>query len=122
MALSVATQYESARAGGDWQTAWGLLSDFSRASIGSLAAYKSLESAYNRDGGANFKLQEPTQNPDLLGSAFLGQPYIDAQAHADITRAWLVFTDHPDIRGASAGSVGLLVAPIEDRWYVWIAH
>lgn len=121
-ALSVAKRYESARAGGDWQKAWAILSDFSRNFIGSLADYERLERAYNRAGGTMFKLQEPTQDSDLLGPDFLGQPYLDAQSHADITRAWLVFADHPDVRGASAGSVGLLVAPIDDHWYVWIAH
>lgn len=41
---------------------------------------------------------------------------------ARASRAWLVFVDHPNVRGAGAASVVLLVAPIGDRWFVWIAH
>ena len=118
----MAKQYESARAGGDWQIAWSLLSNYSRTTIGSLAKYQSFEDAYNRGGGTKFKLQEPTQDPDVLGPDFLGPPYLDAKGRSDIGRAWLIFASHPSVRGASAGNVGLLVAPIGDHWYVWIAH
>lgn len=121
-ARSIATQYETARASGDFKTAWSMLSTFSQSVIGSLAKYEQLEKAYNASGGTTFQIQDPTQNPDLLAPEFLGQAYLDAQAKADISRAWLVFVDHPKVRGASAGSIGLLVAPISGHWYVWIAH
>lgn len=121
-ARSVATQYETARASGDWQTAWSMLSAFSQSVIGSLAKYEQLEKAYNASGGTTFEIQAPTQNPDLLAPEFLGQPYLDALAKADISRAWLVYISHPKVRGASAGAEGVLLAPIGDQWYVWIAH
>jgi hypothetical protein len=121
-ARSVASQYETARASGDWQTAWSMLSAYSQSVIGSLAKYEQLEKAYNASGGTTFKLQDPTQNPDFLAPAFLGQAYVDVQAKADISRAWLVFVEHPNVRGASAATIGLLIAPIDEHWYVWIAH
>lgn len=121
-ARNVANRYETARASGDWQTAWSMLSAYSQGLIGSQAKFEQLEKAYNASGGTTFELQEPTQNPDLLGPEFLGQAYLDARAKADMRRAWLVFVDYPNVRGASAGTIGLLVAPIDDHWYVWIAH
>ena len=121
-ARSVVTQYETARASGDFKTAWSMLSAFSQSVIGSLAKYEQLERAYNNSGGTIFEIQAPTQNPDLLAPEFLGLPYLDAQAKADISRAWLVYVSHPKVRGASAGAEGLLLAPIGDHWYVWIAH
>jgi hypothetical protein len=60
--------------------------------------------------------------PELLDPGFLGDAYLDARSTADIRRAWLVFVVHPEVRGTSAGTVGLLIAPVDDRWYVWIAH
>jgi hypothetical protein len=99
-----------------------MLSAYSQSMIGSLAEYEQLEKAYNASGGTTFKIQDPTQNPDVLAPEFLGQAYLDAQAKADISRAWLVFVEHPMVRGASAGTIGLLIAPIGDHWDVWIAH
>ncbi len=99
-----------------------MLSGYSQAVIGSLAKYEQIEKAVNAGGGTTFKIEDPTQDPDLLAPEFLGQAYLDAQARADISRAWLVFVEHPKVRGASAGTLGLLVAPIGDHWYVWIAH
>lgn len=122
-ARSIATRYETARASGDFGTAWSMLSAFSQSVIGSLAEYEQIEKAYNASGGTTFQIQDPTRNPDLLAPEFLGQElYLDVQAKADINRAWLVFVVHPDVRGASAGTTGLLVAPTGDHWSVWIVH
>ncbi len=121
-ARAVATRYEMARASGDWQTAWSMLSAYSQRVIGSLATFEELEQAYNASGGTTFKVEDPTRDPALFAPEFLGQAYLDIEANADIDRAWLLFIDHPDVRGASAANVGLLVAPVSDHWYVWIAH
>ena len=99
-----------------------MLSAYSQSLIGSLARYEQAEKAYNASGGTTFKFQEPTQDPDLLAPAFLGQAYADAQAKADIGRAWLVFVEHPNLGSASAATIGMLIAPIDEHWYVWIAH
>lgn len=121
-ALAAATAFETARAAGQWQAAWSLLSDFSRSQIGSVANFQHLETAYNDSGGSVFTVNQPTQDPSLLSPELLGEPYDDVKARADIGRGWLVFVAHPNVEGASAGSTGLLVAPIGDRWVVWIAH
>ncbi|MFI5042488.1 MAG: WD40/YVTN/BNR-like repeat-containing protein, partial [Acidimicrobiales bacterium] len=121
-ARSVASQYETARASGDWQTAWSMLSAYSQSVIGSFAKYVQRETAYNASGGTTFEIQDPTQSPDLLAPAFLGQAYVDVQTTADISRAWLVFVEHPNVRGASAATTGLLIARIDEHWYVWISH
>lgn len=121
-ALAAAEAYEAARAAGHWSTAWAMLSGYSQAQVGSLAAYEANETAYNRSGGTLYTIEPPTRNSDLLGVAFLGQAYTDAAAHVQIGRAWLVAVDHPDVAAASAGSVSLLLAPEGDQWLVWIAH
>ncbi len=121
-AAAIALVYESARADGSWPQAWALLSDYSRVQAGSLVAYEQDEAAYNLAGGSRFIMQPPTQDPDFLGPAFLGQAYLDAQAHGDGSRAWLVFVVHPDVQTASAGTTGLLIVPVDGRWLVWIAH
>lgn len=121
-ARTVATRYETARASGDWQTAWSMLSAYSQGLYGSLAAFERIESAYNASGGSTFEIADPTRSPDLFAPEFLGQAYLDATVNADIDRAWLVMVNHPDVKGASAASTGLLIAPIGDRWSVWIAR
>ena len=119
---ATALAYETARASGDWQQAWSLLSDYSRSQAGSLATYEPGQAAYNAAGGVSFTMMPPTKDPDLLGPAYLGEVYADVVAHADVTRGWLVSVLHPKVNGASAGSEVLLVAPVGDRWVVWIAH
>jgi hypothetical protein len=121
-ALAAATTFESARAAGRWTEAWAVLSADSRTQFGSLAAFAQAEGAYNAGGGTTFTMATPTQDPDLLSPTYLGNIYAEVAAHADIARAWLVFANHPNIRGASAGSEGLLVAPVGGQWLVWIAH
>lgn len=121
-ALAAATAYESARAGGRWAEAWASLSADSHAQFGSLTAFERAQTAYNAAGGTTFTLATPSQDPDLLSPTYLGDVYTQVAAHADIARAWLVFANHPNVRGASAGSEGLLVAPVGGQWFIWVAH
>lgn len=122
-ARAIATEYETARASGNWERAWSMLSAASQRLFGSLAKYEELERAYNAAGGTTFEVGDPTQDPELLRPEFLGrETYLDVQSKADLKRAWLVFVNHPKVKGASAASTGLLVAPIGDHWYVWIVH
>jgi hypothetical protein len=121
-ASATALAYESARAAGNWQQAWALLSDYSRHQAGSLAAYEQGQTAYNGAGGTSFTMTSPTQDPDLISPTYLGDVYADVVTHGDIRRAWLVTVEHPRVNGASAGSEALLVAPVGARWLVWIAH
>lgn len=121
-ALDLATRFETARAGAQWSVAWGLLSDQSQAAFGSVAAFGQSEAAYNAEGGTVFDITAPTQDPELV-AAFLGMSQSAIASEADVTRGFVVSVQHPPVRGASAGSEGLFVAPISSgAWRVWIVH
>ena len=121
-ALDLATRFETARAAGRWPEAWGLLSDRSKGAIGTLAAFQSEETAYNASGGADFVIQAPTQDPELLAN-FLGASQHEIAQQADLTRGYLVFVMHPQVKAASAGTTGLFVAPLASGdWKIWILH
>jgi len=122
-AKRVVSAFETARAGGDWQAAWQLLSPFSQKKFGSIEAFIRAEAAYNADGGSTFVAAEPTRSGDLIAPEFLGTDlFFDLKGNADIERALLVGIGHPDVRGASAGSENLVVAPLRDggAWRVWV--
>jgi len=122
-AKRVATAFETARAGGDWQTAWQLLSPFSHKKVGSLEAFIRGETAYNAQGGSTFVAADPTRSGDLIAPEFLGTDlFFDVKGNADIERAWFVGIAHPDVSGSSAGSESLVVAPLRDggAWRVWV--
>jgi hypothetical protein len=121
-ATRVATTFETARAAGDWQTAWQLLSPFSQKKIGAVDAFIRGETAYNARGGSTFVVAEPTRGGDLLGPEFLGNDlFFDLKGNAQIERTWFVGVGHPGVRGASAGSENLVVAPLIDGpWRVWV--
>jgi hypothetical protein len=121
-ATRVATSFETARAGGDRQTAWQLLSSFSQTRIGSLDAFVRAETMFNDQGGATFAVGEPGKSGDLLRPEFLGNAlFFDLKGHAQLERAWFVSVTHPDVRGAAAGSENLIVAPLIDgTWRVWM--
>ena len=119
----VATAFETARAGGDWQTDWQLLSPFSQKKFGSVEAFIRGETAYNAQGGSTFVAADPTRSGDLIAPEFLGTDlFFDLKGNADIERAWFVGIAHPDVSGASAGSESLVVAPLRDggAWRVWV--
>jgi photosystem II stability/assembly factor-like uncharacterized protein len=121
-ALDVATRFETARAGGQWSLAWGLLSDQNQAALGSVAAFGQSEAAYNADGRSVFDITAPTQDPELVAAA-LGMSRSAIASEADVTRGFVVFVQHPQIKGASAGSEGLFVAPLPSgEWRIWIVH
>lgn len=122
-AAAVAKAFEEARAGGDWPSAWELLSPYSQIQIGGLAAFAETEAAYNTEGGSTFELGRPTWDPAFLDPAYLGDPGSDARQHADFGRALLVFVNHPAMRGASQASRAYLLAPVSaDTWLVWVAR
>ena len=121
-ALDLATRYETARAAGNWSDAWELLSEQSRAAIGSPATFAANERAYDDAGGEVFTIQGPTRDPDLLAN-FLGADAAQIAQVADVGRGWLVFVGHPDVKAASAGTTGLFVAPMSSgQWQIWIVH
>ena len=121
-ALDLATRYETARSGGDFVTAWAMLSDQAQALAGSESAFAATEAAYNAAGGTVFSIQAPTQDPDLEAN-FLGGMAAQIASVADTSRGFLVFVQHPDVKAASAGTSGLFVAPLTTgEWRIWIVH
>jgi hypothetical protein len=121
-ALDLATRWETARAAGRWSEAWAVLSAQSQATIGSLATFEANERADNDVGGAVFTIQDPTRDTDLVAS-FLGADEAQSAKVSDASRGWLVFIQHPAVKGASAGSTGLYVAPLSSgEWRIWIVH
>jgi len=122
LALDAATSFETARASGTWPVAWALLSPSSQGLIGTIADFERTEMAYNASGGSRYVIDLPTQNPDLLSAAFLGNVYSDVVAEAEISRAWIVVVEHPDIQAVSAATTTLVLAPNDNAWSVWVGH
>ena len=122
LALDAATTFEAARASGTWPVAWALLSPYSQGLIGTIADFGRTETAYNASGGSRYGIDPPTQNPDLLSAAFLGDVYSDVVAKADSSRAWIVVVEHPDMHAVSAATTTLVLAPNGNTWRVWIGH
>jgi hypothetical protein len=121
-AFDLATRWETARANGDFAQAWDLLSADSQATVGSPATFEANEAAYNAAGGTRFVIQAPSQDPAMIAN-FLGADQSRIEREADMTRGWLVFIQHPDVAGASAGTAGLFVAPLmSGQWRVWMVH
>ena len=119
VAAAIALGFETARADGDWSVAWSLLAPFSRDAFGGIEAFEALQKRYNASGGDVFEVDEPTQDLDLLSPVFFGNAYLDMRAAADVSRAYVVGIEHPNVEGASAGSTPLLVAPVEGVWTIW---
>lgn len=122
-AAATAAAFETARASAAWSAAWVMLSAYSQAQYGSESMFAATEASYNAAGGTTFTLANPTRNPDLLDLTFLGAPGADAEAHADFSRAALVFANHPKVRGASEASRAYLIAPVASGvWQIWIVR
>lgn len=121
-ARTVATAFETARASGDWQMAWQLLSPFSQVRIGSVDTFAREQTAFNDEGGSRFVVDDPSKSGNLLAPEYLGNDlFFDLKGNAQLERAWFVSVTHPDVRGASAGSEDLIVAPVVDgSWRVWV--
>ena len=122
VALDVATRFETARAAGSWADAWNLLAPVSQVRIGALARFAEGETAYNALGGSRFEIQPPTRDAEMI-QPFVGAMRPQIALEADMSRGYLVFIAHPDVRAASAGSTGLFVAPLHSgEWRIWIVH
>ncbi len=118
-----AQAFETARASGNWPAAWALLSPYSQVKYGSIDEFAKTEAAYNASGGSRFIVADPTRDPSLLAESYLGAAGVDARAHADFSRAAIVFANHPDVAGASEASGAYLVAPTASGvWLIWVAR
>ena len=81
-----------------------------------------VQRAYNAAGGTAFEVRDPTRDPDLVANV-LGTDEARIAEVADTSRGWLVFIGHADVKGASAGSEGLYLAPLPSgEWRIWIVH
>jgi len=121
-ALAIATAFETARAAGDWDEAWALLSDDARAAIGPIEHFADLQGAYNSAGGSRFVMQAPTQDSELLANVLgAGAGAIDVVA--DASRGYLVFILHPDVAAASAGTTAVYAAPLDSgELRIWLVR
>ena len=122
-ALDLATRFETARAAGQWVAAWNLLGGSTRTSFGTPEAFEDAEAASNAAGGSSFSIEDPTQDPERIEMTLGASRARIVEDGADMTRGWLMTVSHPQVRGASAASEGLFVAPlIAGGWRVWIVH
>ena len=118
-AFEMASQFESARATGDWATAWSLLGPATQQVFGSQQRFADQEEACNGTGADVFDVTAPVQDPAEIGTSMLGPAWNELVP----ANAWYVAIDHPKVVGASAGLEGLVVAIAKDgEWRVWIVH
>jgi hypothetical protein len=116
--------FETARSTGDRAAAWALLAPRSQRAIGGLSDFIRLADVSVADGGAEFRVVAATRESSRFDPLAIG----DANA-ADLASslaagsAWIVDVAHPAMRGASAGSEILAIAPGADGgWRIWIVH
>jgi hypothetical protein len=123
-AMTVVSKFEVARALANWDEAWGLLAPMSQKAIGSEATFIEFETAYNVAGGG-FEIGQIVAGPfdatttDYIGSVVLGDL---VRSGGTVSEAHLVYVNHPDEAGASASSAAYLVALVDGKWRIWIAH
>jgi hypothetical protein len=122
--VALVVTFEAARSTGDRAAAWALLAPRSQSAIGSLSSFIRLADASVADGGTQFRVVEATQESSRFDPLAIGD-----NAAADLApslaagRAWIVDVAHPNVRGASAASEVLAVAPGADgTWRIWIVH
>ncbi len=117
------TAFEQSRANGDWRAAWDLLSPWQQAQLPYRNAASSWQS-FASVGGDAFTITQVTNDWTVLNYAYVGAIEANIRANADAPRALAVWITHPGINAVSAGSEGLLVAPMSDGsgWRIWLVH
>ena len=117
------TSFEQDRASSSWGPAWGLLSPWQQKELPYANAASAWRS-YVAGGGGPFAITQITNDWSVLNYAYVGAIETDVRAHADASRALAVWVGHPGINAVSAGSEGLLVAPMTDGsgWRIWLVH
>lgn len=117
------TTFERDREASSWRPAWGLLSPWQQKELSYTDAASAWRS-YVAGGGGSFVITQITKDWTVLNYAYVGALEADLRAHADATRALAVWVGHPGINALSAGSEGLLVAPMTDGsgWRIWLVH
>lgn len=100
------------------QGAWRLLSPFSQQAFGSYAAFVAAEPSILPKSP---KYGDPQRGSDVLNAQHLGADlWRDLQAHADMSRAYVVAVEFPD---TSVGPDTLVAAPLSatGEWRIWVA-
>jgi hypothetical protein len=122
--VALVTNFETARSTGDRVVAWALLAPRTQGAIGSLSNFIRLADASVAEGGAAFQVLDATQELSRFDPLAIGDDAAaDLGPALTLGRAWIVDVEHPGVRGASAASEGLAVAPDADgRWRIWIVH
>ena len=65
----------------------------------------------------------PTLDWTVLNYAYIGQEESDIRASADPSRAYALWVRHPGNPSVSAGSEGMIVAPLRSgEWRIWLVH
>ena len=119
-ALATVQAYETTLAGEKSDVAGRLLSPWSRTAIGSFGTFAAVE-RHAAANAARVVIEPPSQDPELLGEAFLGPRAVDLAANADPSRTFLVSVRDPDVDGAAAATLNLVAAPLEDgSWRIWL--
>jgi hypothetical protein len=120
-AVATVEALEAAVAANDPDAAWALLSPWSQTAMGSRAFYDTVVRATAADPKP-LVVGPPSQDPDLLSVAFLGDRANDITASADMSRAFVVSVRDPSTNGAAAATTNLVAAPLlaDGTWRVWL--
>ena len=121
--IATVSTFEQQRAGGDPQVAYDLLAPRWQATFGSLDRFRTQMRDYMGSGAREYRITGVTRDPSRLSPATVGDAWPDIEPAAETGAAWVVDVRHPNVRGASAGSEVLLVAPDPTgRLRIWILH
>jgi hypothetical protein len=121
--IATVSTFEQQRAGGDPQVAYDLLAPRWQTAFGSVDRFRTQMRDYIGSGAREYRITGLSRDPSRVSQATVGDAWPDVQAAAEAGTAWVVDVRHPNVRGASAGSEVLLVAPdVTGRLRIWILH
>ena len=121
--VEAVSTFEQQRAGGDPKVAFDLLAPRWQAVFGSVERFRKQMADYIGAGAREYRITAVTRDPARVSPEAIGDAWSDVANAAAAGRAWIVDVRHPGMRGASAGSEVLLVAPDESgRLRIWVIH
>ncbi len=123
-ALDTVTRFERAiYVVHDPTLAWAELSPYSQRTV-SESDWASAMRALAGQSGPGYEIGPLTLDWTVLNSAYVGQEEADIRATSDPSFAYAVWVRHPGNPAISAGSEGLIVAPMADGsgWRIWLVH
>ena len=121
--LKAVTSYEQAiYVAQDPAAAWALLAPYSQGTI-SPSDWANTMRALSAQSGRVYSIGPPTLDWTVLNYAYVGQEESDIRASADVSRAYALWVRHPGNPSISAGSEGMIVAPLRSgEWRIWLVH